>query len=67
MRFIEDKPAIYFYADRQLVGDHLRAFAEQVFALVDDPVLFSKSGFTPRVEAARTPYVLWLALDDLFA
>jgi uncharacterized protein len=39
VHFIEGKPAIYFYADRQLVGDHLRAFTEQVLALEDDPVL----------------------------
>lgn len=39
VHFIEDKPAIYFYADRQLVSDHLRAFTEQVLMLVDDPVL----------------------------
>ncbi len=39
VHFITDKPAIYFYADRQLVGDHLRAFTEQVLALVDDQVL----------------------------
>ena len=30
-------------------------------------ILFAKSGFTPRVEAARSPYVLLLTLDDLFA
>lgn len=39
VQFIADKPAIYFYADRQLVGDHLRAFTEQVLTLEDDPVL----------------------------
>lgn len=39
VHFIADKSAIYFYADRQLVGDHLRAFTEQVLALADDPVL----------------------------
>lgn len=39
VHFIADKPAIYFYADRQLVGDHLRAFTEQVLTLVDDAVL----------------------------
>lgn len=25
VQFIQDKPAIYFYADQQLAGDHLRA------------------------------------------
>ena len=39
VQFIQDKPAIYFYADQQLVGDHLRAFTEQVLLLADDPVL----------------------------
>lgn len=39
VHFIARKPAIYFYADRQLVGDHLRAFTEQVLALEDDAVL----------------------------
>jgi uncharacterized protein len=39
VRFIEDKPAIYFSADRQLVGDHLRAFTEQVLTIEDDLVL----------------------------
>lgn len=28
-------------------------------------VLFSESGYTPRVEAARTSYMLTLTLDDL--
>jgi hypothetical protein len=27
--------------------------------------LFAKSGFTPRLEAARSPYLLLLTLDDL--
>lgn len=39
VHFIADKPAIYFYADRQLVGHHLRDFTEQVLTLEDDPVL----------------------------
>lgn len=39
VRFLADKPAIYFYADRQLRADHLRAFTEQILTLVDDPVL----------------------------
>ncbi len=39
VRFLDGKPAIYFYADRQLLGDHLRAFSEQVLLLADDPVL----------------------------
>ncbi|MCL4541520.1 MAG: ATP-binding protein [Chloroflexi bacterium] len=39
VHFIADKPAIYFYADRQLASDHLRAFTEQVITLEDDPVL----------------------------
>lgn len=30
-------------------------------------VLFSKSGFTSRVEAARTPYAQLLTLSDLFS
>lgn len=58
VQFIAGKPAIYFYADRQLVGDHLRAFTEQVLALVDDPVLRVQP-FTSW-EAALT-YVLRLA------
>lgn len=58
VRFVADKPAIYFYADRQLVGDHLRAFTEQVSALVDDPVLHVQT-FTSW-EAALT-YVLRIA------
>ncbi|MGH2388414.1 MAG: ATP-binding protein [Chloroflexota bacterium] len=39
IQFLAGKPAIYFYADRRLVADHLRAFTEQVLALADDPVL----------------------------
>jgi len=39
VRFQVDKPSIYFYADRQLVADHLRAFTEQVLRLEDDPLL----------------------------
>jgi AAA+ ATPase superfamily predicted ATPase len=39
VRFLADKPAIYFYADRQLVGDHLRALTEQVLRLTDDQLL----------------------------
>jgi AAA+ ATPase superfamily predicted ATPase len=39
VRFLADKPAIYFYADRQVLADHLRAFTQQVLALSDDPVL----------------------------
>jgi uncharacterized protein len=39
VQFIQNKPAIYFYADQQLVGDHLRAFTEQVLTIVDDPIL----------------------------
>ena len=39
VRFLDGKPTIYFYADRQLLADHLRAFTEQVLTLTDDPVL----------------------------
>jgi len=39
VHFLDGKPAIYFYADRQVAGDHLRAFTEQVLTLADDPVL----------------------------
>lgn len=58
VHFIDAKAAIYFYADRQLVGDHLRAFTDQVLTLVDDPVLRVQP-FTSW-EAALT-YVLRLA------
>ena len=58
VHFITDKPAIYFYADRQLAQDHLRAFTEQVLLLEDDPVLRLQP-FTSW-EAALT-YVLRLA------
>src|SRR5205809_567362 len=30
VQFLAGKPAIYFYADRQLVADHLRAFTDAV-------------------------------------
>src|SRR5579872_5347219 len=64
VRFLAAKPTIYFYADRQVLLDHLRAFTEQVIALVDDPVLrlqpFSSW------EAALT-YVFRLALDQRLA
>lgn len=39
VHFLAGKRAIYFYADRQLLPDHLRAFTEQVLLLHDDPVL----------------------------
>lgn len=39
VQFLADKPVVYFYADRQLLPDHLRAFTEQMLALVDDPLL----------------------------
>lgn len=39
VRFTADKPTIYFYADRQLLPDQLRALTEQVLAFADDPVL----------------------------
>jgi AAA+ ATPase superfamily predicted ATPase len=39
VRFLADKPTIYFYADRQLRPDQLRAFTEQVLTFADDPVL----------------------------
>ena len=58
VQFLADKPTIYFYADRQLTADHLRAFTEQVQALVEDPVLLLQP-FTSW-EAAFT-YVLRLA------
>ena len=64
VRFLADKPTIYFYADRQVLSDHLRAFTEQVLAIVDDPVLrlqpFSSW------EAGLT-YVLRLAQDRRLA
>lgn len=64
VRFLDGKPAIYFYADRQLVSDHLRAFTEQVLTLADDPVLRVQP-FTSW-EAALT-YVLRLAQDNRIA
>lgn len=64
VHFITDKPAIYFYADRQLVGDHLRAFSEQVLTLVDDPVLRVQPFAS--WEAALT-YVLRLAEQQRIA
>ncbi|HVC34062.1 MAG TPA: ATP-binding protein, partial [Chloroflexota bacterium] len=39
VRFLADKPGIYFYADRQLAADHLRALTEQVLTIIDDPML----------------------------
>src|SRR4051794_33811568 len=39
VRFIADKRAIYFYADRQVTAAQLRAFTDQVLSLEDDPVL----------------------------
>jgi AAA+ ATPase superfamily predicted ATPase len=39
IQFLADKPAIYFYADRQPLPDHLRAFTEQVLTLNEDSVL----------------------------
>lgn len=64
VRFFADKPAIYFYADRQLLADQLRAFTEQVLALVDDPVLRLQP-FTSW-EAALT-YVFGLARQQRLA
>ena len=64
VRFIGGKRALYFYADRQLVGDHLRAFTEQVVALTDDPVLRAQP-FT-NWEAALT-YTLRLAEQERLA
>jgi len=58
VRFIEGKPAIYFYADRQTLADQLRAFTEQVLAYADDPLLRLQP--FSRWEAALT-YVLRLA------
>jgi hypothetical protein len=39
VRFLAGEPGIYYYADRQPRPDQLRAFTEQVLALVDDPLL----------------------------
>jgi AAA+ ATPase superfamily predicted ATPase len=39
IHFLAGKPAIYFYADRQLLPDQLRAFTEQVLVVADDPLL----------------------------
>lgn len=64
VRFLADKPALYFYADRQVVADHLRAFTEQVLSLVDDPVLRAQPFGS--WEAALT-YTLRLAQDDRLA
>ena len=64
VHFLADKSAIYFYADRRLVADHLRALTEQVLALVDDPVLRVQP-FTSW-EAALT-YVLRLAATERLA
>jgi uncharacterized protein len=64
VRFFADKPTIYFYADRQLVGDHLRAFTEQVLLLTDDAVLRLQPFAS--WEAALT-YVLRLAAERRIA
>lgn len=64
VRFLDGKPAIYFYADRQLLPDQLRAFTEQVLTLDDDPVLRLQP-FTSW-EAALT-YVLRLAKERRIA
>lgn len=58
VKFIADKPAIYFYADQQPVGDQLRAFTEQVLRLQDDALLRVQPFAT--WDAALT-YVLRLA------
>lgn len=58
VRFIADKPTIYFYADRQPITDQLRAFTEQVLRLQDDAVLRLQPFAT--WDAALT-YVLRLA------
>jgi len=39
VRFLQGKPAIYYYADRQPLPDQLRAFTDQVALLTDDPLL----------------------------
>jgi AAA+ ATPase superfamily predicted ATPase len=64
VRFLADKPTVYFYADRQVLLDHLRAFTEQVLALVDDPVLRLQPFNS--WEATLT-YVLRLAQDRRLA
>ncbi len=64
VRFLADKRAIYFYADRQPLLDQLRAFTEQVLTLADDPVLRLQP-FTSW-EAALT-YVLRLAQTERLA
>ncbi len=64
VHFLEGKPAIYYYADRQPLADQLNAFSEQVLALVDDPVLRLQP-FTSW-EAALT-YTLRLAEKDRLA
>jgi uncharacterized protein len=58
VQFLADKPTVYFYADRRLLADHLRAFTEQVLSLIDDALLRLQP-FTSW-EAAIT-YVLRLA------
>lgn len=64
VHFLADKRALYFYADQQVVADHLRAFTEQVLALVRDPVL-EVQPFTSW-EAALA-YTLRLAQDERLA
>jgi len=60
VQFLAGKPSVYFYADRQLLADHLRAFTEQVLMLVDDRVLRLQPFAT--WEAALT-YVFRLAQE----
>ena len=54
VHFLDGKPAIYFYADRQVAGDHLRAFTEQVltnpsgFAGIDGIFRFRRDGTNER-------------------
>jgi len=64
VRFLANKRALYFYADRQVLPDHLRAFTEQVLALTDDPVLRLQPFIS--WEAALT-YTLRLARQERLA
>ncbi len=64
VQFLNEKRAIYFYADRQPRADHLRALTEQILALVDDPVLRVQPFAS--WEAALT-YVLRLAETERLA
>jgi uncharacterized protein len=64
VRFFENKRHVYFYADRQLRDDQLRAFTDQVLTISADPVLRLQP--FQSWEAALT-YTLRLAQDQRLA